>query len=784
MDLIELTYSAEHDHNANAMMELAQAHESGKILPRHASSAFAWYLKAAKRGLPRAQHYLANKFFEQHYDLDQPLERCSSEALKGDTWAQCCLGFMYQSGHDGVKVDFAEAVSWYLRAAKQGYAFAQHKLGDLYQYRVMKDGDERVSPESGGLEPNLAEALHWRREAATLGHMEAMSLFAAMYYDGTWVDQSYSTAMYWFRLAANKGHRESKYYLGKMYYDGVGVGQNYPEAAVWFRQAALDGHSWSQLILGHMHQFGQGVLKSDCEAVEWYLQAGTQGNAVAQYTVGWMMDHGLGTLRDEHQAVSWYAKGVYRGNVLAIFCLGTMYELGIAVDRSDDMARSLFQDATDIGHEDAPFHLASLGLADRASSSQTDAEMVAWYRQKAEEGDVSAQFNMGLMYEKGALGLQRNVLRALEWYGKANAQGHTSAKDRALGAFLGFDLRDLQHDLARFWYSKAANQGHPVAQYRLAGLVQRMSLTHDHDDDDDDDDNDDRDDGNGNAVEAIQLYQDAAQQGYSLAQYELGRMFQQGRGVEQCHTEAMRWFRIAAIQGCLPAQLALGAIYATATTTTTTTFTEKGDDPNSDGLHPDHTKAAYWYRQAAEQGDALAQSKMAEMYDFGQGVEKPDSGLAAYFARKSANQGNPEAQFRLGLAYELGFRVPRSLDEARAWYRKAASQGLVDADAHLQLLLLLEKETTDQNVEAPTDREAVKWYRQQAKREHDSAIVVAAQYSLGFIHEKGLFGVDVNTGQAIALYQGAAAEGHVHASQRWQHCRTRLNGALSLCIVS
>ena len=45
----------------------------------------------------------------------------------------------------------------------------------------------------------------------------------------------------------------------------------------------------------------------------------------------------------------------------------------------------------------------------------------------AEQGDASAQYNIGRMYFKGE-GTQKNVKQAFNWFKKAAEQGHAEAK--------------------------------------------------------------------------------------------------------------------------------------------------------------------------------------------------------------------------------------------------------------------------------------------------------------------------------------------------------------------
>ncbi len=54
--------------------------------------------------------------------------------------------------------------------------------------------------------------------------------------------------------------------------------------------------------------------------------------------------------------------------------------------------------------------------------------------------------------------------------------------------------------------------------------------------------------------------------------------------------------------------------------------------------------------------------------------ERGDYNRAHSFIRPAAERGEPWAQLRLGVAYELGIGVPRNLQEAIFWYKKAALQ--------------------------------------------------------------------------------------------------------------
>ena len=61
-------------------------------------------------------------------------------------------------------------------------------------------------------------------------------------------------------------------------------------------------------------------------------------------------------------------------------------------------------------------------------------------------------------------------------------------------------------------------------------------------------------------VEAVRWYKEAADQGDADAQFNLGNMFDIGRGVAQSNMEAVRWWKKAADQGHADAQSKLGIL--------------------------------------------------------------------------------------------------------------------------------------------------------------------------------------------------------------------------------
>ena len=83
---------------------------------------------------------------------------------------------------------------------------------------------------------------------------------------------------------------------------------------------------------------------------------------------------------------------------------------------------------------------------------------------------------------------------------------------------------------AASWYRRAAEQGLTVAQYNLGSCYLRGSgVTQDD-------------------QKARQWYASAADQGFAHAQFELGLMYEEGTRVPQDYVQAHKWFNLAASQ--------------------------------------------------------------------------------------------------------------------------------------------------------------------------------------------------------------------------------------------
>ena len=118
----------------------------------------------------------------------------------------------------------------------------------------------------------------------------------------------------------------------------------------------------------------------------------------------------------------------------------------------------------------------------------------------------------------------------------------------------------------------------------------------------------------------------------------------------------------------------------------------------------DYATAIREWTPLANEGNARAQFRLAEMFAEGRGVEK-DLKTAADWYCEAAEHGYVRAQVKLGELYEAG----RGYSEARKWYLKAAEQGVARAQYTLARMYWYGRGVNK------NDAEAAKWYRKSAE---------------------------------------------------------------------
>ena len=198
-------------------------------------------------------------------------------------------------------------------------------------------------------------------------------------------------------------------------------------------------------------------------------------------------------------------------------------------------------------------------------------------------------------------------------------------------------------------------------------------------------------------TESVRLYQQAADMGLAKACGGLARAYITGRGATKDYAKARQLLSPAIAVDDPLAENCMGKLY------------EEGL-----GVERNPEEAVKWYRKAATEGFVRAERNLGRMFHDGSGIPKDDIAAALWF-RKAAEQGDKDSQYYTGWAFLNGLGVRKNLEEARAWLLKPADHGDADAQYSLGVLAL------DPDNPHRDKAEAIRWFKLAAAQSHQEA---------------------------------------------------------------
>ncbi len=190
------------------------------------------------------------------------------------------------------------------------------------------------------------------------------------------------------------------------------------------------------------------------------------------------------------------------------------------------------------------------------------------------------------------------------------------------------------------------------------------------------------------------------------SQYQLGRRYLMGEGVEKDPKKAGYWFEMAARNGHILSQRVLATMYFSGT-----------------GVRKAPAHALRWFREAAKNGDPVAQIAVADMYYRGVGLRRPDLKQAWRWMMAAAKNGDPMAQYRIGLMFRDGRGTRVNLSRAFLWLHVAA---LNTADEELKQQILAQRDEVGKRMSARL-LSATKQRSEQFSRRYANNPAAAAQ---------------------------------------------------------
>lgn len=420
-------------------------------------------------------------------------------------------------------------------------------------------------------------------------------------------------------------------------------------------------------------------------------------------------------------------KKANKGDDVAALMLGYMYRLGHKVKKNPTNAVKWFKKSANKGNAEGQLQMAVMYAAGEGVKQDYDA-MRYWLEKSASNGYGLSQFQLGLLYAKG-ITVDQDMALARMWLGFAAEQpgqvgqmaeqALNNLRKEAIAAGLDFIAMPSWVETAEK-YGKAlallqadADKGNAHSQY-LLGMVfywlgekakeEQKNIFY---------------------KEAAQFFRQAAEQKYLSAQYMLGKLYFDGKGVSSDIDQALSWMEKSAESGDVSAQIALGEWYDSAS-------------------HRNPALAQLWYERAKAKRNWYATAYFIEEEIIATAPGKRDMPIKQWDARD---------QYVMALSYEKGLGVPVDLEQAVAWYRLAASQLLPFAQRRLGLALL------DGYGVAKNEMEARVWLELAAEQNDAEALAALGDM---YAKENGVFADDE---KAFSAYQKAANQGVYRAQE-------------------
>ncbi len=225
-----------------------------------------------KRGCPKLVGGVSPRRERDSGRQRRSVEMVPDERFARNASGQDNVGYCHAYGL-GTDEDKKEAARWFRKAADQGFAMSQLRLGEMFE-------------RGEGVRKDPAEAFKWYVKSAENGNMRAAHNLAVCYETGTGTTANDKEAFAWYTKSAEGGRTRSNK-LGNCHFNGYGTAQDDAEAVRWYRASSEQGYATATGNLAFMYLQGRGWTRtlwnrSDCSgspptkgtSIRWLRRAG------------------------------------------------------------------------------------------------------------------------------------------------------------------------------------------------------------------------------------------------------------------------------------------------------------------------------------------------------------------------------------------------------------------------------------------------------------------------------------------------------------------------------
>ena len=429
--------------------------------------------------------------------------KAKMEASGGDPKKLMALANFHLLGY-GTEKNENEAARLHKIGAEKGDAFCQSCYGRDLLLGV-------------GVKKDVDAALIWLRKSAAQKEPEAEYALHLIYAEGSEVKAEPDEARQWLLRAAEHGHHDARADLAEEILQAKDH-KRAKSVLSWVRSGAMAGHARSCYIMGFIYSVGVGVKEDPIESMAWrmvLLNIHDEENSRA-----WKIDYkGLGEgdqAKAEKRAKELSGEREYHSPF-------ARDPVELAAEKKDYEET---KQKAEKGEVDAQYHLAMLYDFGRGTE-KNDTEAARWCRKAAEKGHAEAQFSLAQTLRLGEA-VAPDMKEAFAWFMKSALQGNAEAEHALSVCYQNGDGVKENEVEARKWRQKAAEKGNPRSQCNLGNdyYGDKPDLAND-------------------AI-AARWYRKAAEQLHPKGGFSLGLCYLTGRGVPQNKIEGLAWMLTSA----------------------------------------------------------------------------------------------------------------------------------------------------------------------------------------------------------------------------------------------
>lgn len=236
-----------------------------------------------------------------------------------------------------------------------------------------------------------------------------------------------------------------------------------------YHRAAQEGSADAQNSLGICYKYGRGVKKDLVKAVELFKLAANQGHVEAQNDIGdiYIMQRKESKNEDVRKklledAIPLFKFAAEQGSADARVSLGSCYLYGMGMDRDFEKGIGLIRQAFDQGNGSAQAFLAMSYTSGKNGFGKNLALAIHCYELAVKQGNATAQYILGVHFEKGD-GVEKDPVLAIGYYKLGAMQGNDHAK-RAFKDFTKMDYDDYSRKEAKNCADRAASMRAELAR--------------------------------------------------------------------------------------------------------------------------------------------------------------------------------------------------------------------------------------------------------------------------------------------------------------------------------